>query len=66
MKHTIKTPAVTFIVEATPFYQGKVKIVINPLIFPELMLTINPDEAVLIAQALEFSAMEVNRSTLAA
>lgn len=59
MKHTIKTDAGSFIIEPTPFYQGKVKIILKPAIFPEMVLTIKPEDAGLIAQALGLVAGEV-------
>jgi hypothetical protein len=59
MKHTIKTGAGSITIEPTAAYQGMVKITVKPAIWPELMLTIRPEEAGLIAQALELAASEV-------
>lgn len=62
MKHTIKTDAGTVIIEPTAHYQGKVKITVKPAIWPEMMLTIRPEDASLIAMALDLAAQEVVRA----
>lgn len=66
MKHTIKTNAGTITIEPTAFYQGQVMIRVKPTIWPELMLTIRPEDASLIAMALDLAAKEVNQAGAAA
>lgn len=66
MKHTIKTNAGTITIEPTAFYQGQVMIRVKPTIWPEMMLTIKPEEAGLIAQALELASGEVTKGFKAA
>lgn len=51
MKHTIKTTQAAVTVE--PGKAGNVLIRVKPHIWPEVMMTITPDEAAMIAQALD-------------
>ncbi|MBB1073630.1 hypothetical protein HUU62_04305 [Rhodoferax sp. 4810] len=59
MKHTIKTNAGAISIEPTSTYQGQVLIKVKPAIWPEVLLTIKPEEAELISQALYLVASEV-------
>lgn len=59
MKHTIKTAAGALTVEPSPTVQGQVQITVKPAIWPALTLTLEPEEAELISQALYLSASEV-------
>jgi len=59
MKHTIKTNAGAITIQPTSKYQGQVLVTVKPAIWPEVLLTIKPEEAELISQALYLVASEV-------
>ena len=54
MKHTIKTTQADVTVE--PGKDGGVLIKVKPHIWPELMMTVTPDQAAMIAAALDLTA----------
>lgn len=54
MKHTIKTTQAAVSVE--PGKDGGVLIKVKPHIWPELMMTVTPDQAAMLAEALDHVA----------
>ena len=59
MKHTIQTGAGRLTIEPTEQYGGVVKVTVKPTIWPEVMFTFKPEEAGLIAQALDLCIHEL-------